>query len=147
MYSGGRGVRAFFWEKRAVQSRLPRDAAGRGDLCCFRVPLGRRAPPFPGRPASLDALCAKRTAKARQTDRENERAHFHGRLPGFFMPGNSLGAIGQTGALCLFCDPELVRQNGSRAQAGPGEELSNIPLAALNFLFPSWFLKDYHLWA
>ena len=31
---------------------------------------GGRKEPFPGRPASLAGLCAKRTAKARQTDRE-----------------------------------------------------------------------------
>ena len=51
----------------------------------------------------------------------------------------------------MFCDPEPVRQNGSRAQAGPGEELeseelSNVPLAALNFLFPSCLLKSYQIW-
>ncbi len=45
---------------------------------------GRREP-FPGRPASLAGLCAKRTAKAGQQT-ENEFIHFPVCRPAFFCP-------------------------------------------------------------
>ena len=102
-----------------------------------------RATGFAGR-------AARSAAKTWQTDRQMNAFIF--RLASrFSLPGNSFGAIGQTGGHCLFCAPEPVRQKGSRAQAGPGEELeseelSNVPLAALNFQFPSWLLKSYQIW-
>ena len=73
---------------------------------------GRREP-FPGRPASLAGLCAKRTAKARQTDRKMNSFIF--RLASWLSFARKLAWRASSYRRMPFVSFfKLVRRNGSR---------------------------------
>ena len=63
----------------------------------------------------------------------------------FFMPGNSLGPIGQAGGSKSGLRSALHRRDGSRAQAGPGEELESEQLSNVPFSVSSFTLRELAL--
>ena len=72
-----------------------------------------RKEPFPGRPALLAGLCAKRTAKARQTDREMNT--FISRLASWLSFARKLAwRVSSCMRIPFVYFFKLVRRNGSR---------------------------------